>query len=107
VDELRELAHEEGLPFSEESAEQAIAFVTQLRDYHRPSAFLIGNGNVRLLWASSHGEQIGLQFLGKFEVQYLLMARRESRLATVMGADQIDSIMRYIQAAGLAQLFRR
>jgi hypothetical protein len=107
IEQLKEIAEEENLPFSQVSADQALSFVLQLNGSRRPSAFLIGNGNVRLVWSSQKGEQVGLQFLGNGEVQFVLIARREQNLSTSMGTDLPDAVMRFIAAAGLSHLVRR
>jgi hypothetical protein len=106
ITDLREIAKDEEGLFNEESAKEGERFASKLTTHRRPSVFLVANGNLRLLWASDAGEQIGLQFIGNSEVQYVLMARRDEKIATVMGVDRVDAIMRYINAAGLAQLFR-
>jgi hypothetical protein len=107
IEQLKEIAEEEDLPFSDSSADQALSFVLQLSGSRRPSAFLIGNGNVRLVWSSQKGEQVGLQFRGNEEVQFVLIARREQNLSTSMGADLPDTVMRFIAAAGLSHLVMR
>jgi hypothetical protein len=101
--ELRELAAEEGLPFSEKSAAYALQFALKIVASVRPGAFLLGNGNVRLLW-SRKSEQIGLQFLTDGSVQFVLFASRGDRIATLMGDDGSGEILRHISSAGLRHL---
>ena len=105
LDELRGIAREEELLFSEASAAEALAFAQGLDATQCPGAFLIGNGNVRLLW-SVGPEQIGLQFKGNGTVQFVLFAKRRERIATVMGDDDVQAIPRQITAAGLRHLLR-
>jgi hypothetical protein len=104
VEELGSIAQDEALEFNEASADQALNFAMKVQGCSRPSAFLIGNGNVRLLWTHPSGQQIGLQFLGDDEIQFILVARRDEKLATTMGADRADAVLRYIAAAGLSRL---
>jgi hypothetical protein len=84
VDELREVAAEEELPFSESSATAARAFCEHHGRSIRPSIFLVGNGNVRLVWENDEGEQIGLQFRAdRSRVQCILFKRREDGISTI------------------------
>lgn len=104
IDELRAIAAEEELPFVEASAREALAFANELNATSRPGAFLVGNGCVRLLWAADP-EQIGLQFKGDGTIQYVLFARRPAQVATHMGTDDKETILRQVTAVGLRHLF--
>lgn len=104
VSELRNIAAEEELPFIESSAREALAFAKELNATSRPGAFLVGNGCVRLLWTDGP-EQIGLQFRGDQTIQYVMFARRAGQVATHMGGDDKETILRQITAIGLRHLF--
>lgn len=105
IAELRGIADDEAMPFSEESAREADAFARELNATRRPGAFLLANGNVRLLWDNGQ-EQIGLQFMGDGTVQYVMFARRGLRTATAMGGDEIGAVSRHITAIGLRHLLQ-
>ncbi len=104
IDELRALAAEEGVPFSDESALAAVVFARELNATKRPGAFLVGNGNVRLLW-TDEPEQIGLQFRDARVVQFVMLGRRGPLLASHMGEDDAEGVLRHVTAAGLRHLF--
>jgi hypothetical protein len=103
VDELRVIAADEELPFCKASAEQALQFARGINASRRPSAFLVGNGNVRLLWTLG-AEQIGLQFKDAGIVQYVMIAHRSGQIAQHMGTDDADVVRRQIAAVGLRHL---
>lgn len=104
IDELKQIAAEEELPFSPESAIQAKDFARNIAAAVQPSAFLVGNGNVRLLWTQGV-EQIGLQFLpDEHAIQYVMFAKRAGRTSSHMGSDDSSTILRQISALGLRHL---
>ncbi|WP_174279910.1 hypothetical protein [Sphingomonas bacterium] len=103
VDALRAGAADEDVPFSEASARAALDFARDLRATRQPGAFLIGNGNIRLLWTEGE-EQIGLQFQNGGKVQFVMFARRATRMVTHMGDDDATGIKRQIVASGLRHL---
>jgi len=104
IEDLRTIAEAEGAPFSAESAEQALKFVTEFKPSIRPSAFLVGNGNVRLVWVAASGEQVGLQFRGADEIQYVLFKSRQGKLVHVMGTDTHAGCVETVRALGLSRL---
>jgi hypothetical protein len=101
MDELRVIAADEGLGFSEDSAASAVAFARSLNRSRQPSAFLLGNGKVRLLWVTEANEQIGLQFRSDEQVQFVLFKLREKRLVHTMGSDTSSGVLQTIAAMGL------
>ncbi len=106
LEELRDLAEEEELKFSQGSADLAWKFAVGLNAEVRPGAFLLSNGNVRLLW-SRNREQIGLQFHENGIVQFVLFVDRGGRVSTLMGDDWQEDIARHIASAGLRHLLKR
>jgi len=106
IDELRDIAEDECLAFSQQSADAALDLATKLHATVRPSAFLIGNGNVRLVWNNAFGEQIGLQFLDGRDIQYVLFTKRGDRLAQTFGNDDQSAVLRLVSAIGLRHLLR-
>ena len=105
ISDLKEISIEEELPYNEKSAQDSIDFAKSINSSVKPSAFLIGNGNIRLLWLKNN-EQIGLQFLGDGLVQYVMFARREKQIAPHMGSDDTETITRQISALGLRHLLK-
>lgn len=68
------------------------------KGYKRPFITLLDNGNIRILWKNQEGEQIGLQFLGGKQVQYVLFALRENGImARASGRDTINGVNKWCQ----------
>jgi hypothetical protein len=102
--DLRDIAIEEDIPVSDESLEAASKFASTLVDARTPSAFLIGNGNTRLLWVNDDGEQVGLQFREKARVQYIFFKRVEGEIDEIMGLKSSSTILDFIEKVGLRHL---
>ena len=86
--ELRETAADEELPYENHSAAAARAFCEHHGRSIRPSIFLVGNGNVRLVWENDQDEQIGLQFRAdRAKVQCILFKRRDDGIATITATE--------------------
>jgi hypothetical protein len=102
--DLRDIAIEEDIPLSEESLAQASKFASTLVDARTPSAFLIGNGNTRLLWVNDDGEQVGLQFREKARVQYIFFKRSQGDIDEIMGLKSASTILNFIEQVGLRHL---
>ena len=103
IAQLHEISAEEELPYSDRSAEYALSFAKSVSASVRPSAFLIGNGNTRLLWTLEE-EQIGLQFLPNGMIQYVMFVKRGEQIAPHMGSDDASTILGQISALGLRHL---
>lgn len=103
IRELNAISADEDLNFNEQSAAEALEFSENLNSSRRPSAFLVGNGNIRLLWTRD-GEQVGLQFKGNKIIQYVIFVRRGDTIATHMGMDDSATIMKQISALGVRRL---
>jgi hypothetical protein len=93
-DRLRELrvdAQVEGEAFSAASASDLRQFIQSVGVTKGPAIFLLDNGNIRALWRSLDGQQVGLQFLGGRRTQFVIFAWRENpRMMTrVTGIDSI------------------
>ena len=94
LEELREAAVEEAVPFSEESAATARAFCEHHGRSIRPSVFLVGNGNVRLVWENDEDEQIGLQFRAdRARVQCILFKRRHDGISAITVMETNGGVM--------------
>lgn len=97
VDALRELAEEEGETLDEASADAALAFAARLIAARRPGAFLV-NGNIRLLWDSEGGQQVGLQFRGGEKIQFVIFQRDGGDLGSLMGTRSTEAVYAMITA---------
>jgi hypothetical protein len=102
--DLRDIAIEEDIPLSDESLAEASKFASTLVDARTPSAFLIGNGNTRLLWINDDGEQVGLQFREKARVQYIFFKRAQGEIDEIMGLKSASTILDFIEKVGLRHL---
>jgi hypothetical protein len=106
ISDLKVDARAEGHQVSAASESDLWAFLNTKVFIHRPYITLLDNGNLRALWKNSEGEQIGLQFRGSKEVQYVLFARRQNGdfIARASGRDTLANIGRQIDAHELRRL---
>lgn len=106
IDRLKILATEEGVETSAASESDLRAFLDSVAPSRRPYIALLDNGNFRAVWKNAEQEQVGLQFLGDSEVQYVLFALRPSRrfMARAAGRDVLMHIERWIEGYGLSRL---
>lgn len=106
VDGLKDLAIEEGTEISIASERDLWAFLDSVAASRRPYIALLDNGNFRAVWRNSEQEQVGLQFLGDGEVQYVLFALRPPNrfMARAAGRDVLTHIKRWIEGYGLSRL---
>jgi hypothetical protein len=93
INELREIASDDEIPFRENSAEQAIDWIRELAPTVKPSIFLVNNGNIRLVWHRGK-EQLGIQFLGDGNAQFVYLGLD----------DQHERVFGSIRAAELRRL---
>jgi hypothetical protein len=102
---LRVEAEIDRVPFSDASLSDFQAFMREIRPV-RPSLFLNDNGNLRALWKNNRREQIGLQFLGDGNVQFVIFKERKGTLgmARLAGIDAKDKILAHIKASGVEGL---
>jgi hypothetical protein len=99
---LRIEAETDRNPFSDASLIDFQAFMRETGTRSRPSLFLNDNGNLRALWKNDRREQIGLQFLGEGNIQFVIFGQRRGTLgmARVAGIDAKDKILGHIKASG-------
>ena len=104
---LKEIAAEEGFAVSPGSEKALKAFLAATSFTKRPYITLLDNGNVRVFWEDkATGEQVGLQFLGGDQVQYVIFARRgrQGYIARSAGRDLVTNMESQIDANGLRRL---
>jgi len=109
LEELKEIAVEDGYEISSASEKALRAFLAATPFSKRPYITLLDNGNVRALWEDeTAGEQIGLQFLNRDFVQFVIFVRRErdgeSYIARAAGRDLITNIVGQIENHCLRRL---
>ncbi len=98
---LRIEAEIDRIPFSDASFTDFQSFMREIGSRVRPSLFLNDNGNLRALWKNDRREQIGLQFLGESNIQFVIFKQRKGSLAMarVAGIDANDKILGHIKAS--------
>jgi hypothetical protein len=106
IQALRIEAEIDQVPFSHASYAEFRDFIRQVPARVRPAIFLRDNGNLRALWKNDNQEQIGLQFLGGGDVQYVILKRRPNRkLTTHSGVASRGELLALIRAVGATVLF--
>jgi len=92
--ELRIDAESSGEPFSDASLDDLWVFLDSFPNATRPAIFLLDNGNLRALWKNEAKEQVGLQFLGNGEVQFVIFSQRQNPpiMAREAGAGPLSAI---------------
>jgi hypothetical protein len=103
--ELKADAGSNGEPFSEASLHDLRAFLDPLPLANRPAIFLLDNGNLRALW-KSEAEQVGLQFLGDGQVQYVMFSRprQAEHVSRRAGVQALSAIRALIATSALEHL---
>ena len=104
---LRIESYSEGIPFSETSLSDFLAFQRENSPRKRPALFVTDHGNIRAVWRTGE-EQIGLQFLGNREVQFVIFsarARSKSSINRFAGNIGQDDVMGFARTAGIQHLF--
>ena len=106
IQELKADAQIEGYTVSESSERDLLRFLDEYVFTQRPFITVLDNGNLRALWKNEKGENLGIQFLGKDQVQYVFFAYRADQdfIARVSGRDSLTYIGRHIEALGLERL---
>ena len=104
IDDLRCLAAEEDLVFSEASKLLALGFLEKVGASERPSAFLDEGGSIRLVW-SDDGNQIALTFLPNKMIHYVLIRTLNGNLSPNTGRANEQTLIRIVSAIGLNALF--
>lgn len=104
--ELRAAAHEDQIPWSQDSSDAVWSFLSFFPKSHRPTIVLTNAGNLAAIWESGRDRHIALQFLSQDLVQYTLLSRRlgaHSRSHT-SGRDTPNGVLQQIAAMGLLDL---
>jgi hypothetical protein len=104
LQELRYDAASSGAPVSESSIRDFAYLLRKAQPARRPSIFLLDNGNIRSLWLNDKKEQVGLQFLGDGEVQFVIFVRRPTLMAREHGVESLSVMFAKICSSGAAHL---
>lgn len=106
IAELREYGIEDGVIVNPASEKDFWSFVKSLPAARPGSLVLMDNGNLRAVWKGEQGSHLGLQFLGRRMVEYVIFKRRPraKQVSRVAGADTFDGIKRQIAAFELSAL---
>jgi hypothetical protein len=106
MEEIRSLALEESIEISPLSEADLMRFLGSVTAKERPKLFLLENGNIRAVWKGLENEQIGLQFLGNRQVQYVIFSHRlnPSEAVQSYGRDTTEGVLGQIRALGLSRL---
>jgi hypothetical protein len=103
LNELGDIAKEEGIPFNAKSREQARKWLKLTGASKPPRVYLLANGNTRLVW--SDGErQIGIQFFGEATIQFVSLGDPDgqervfgtaalSKLGCIIRGLEMDSVV--------------
>jgi transcriptional regulator with XRE-family HTH domain len=108
--ELAACAAEERIETSASSNADLWRFLATHPGARPPALYLLENGNYRAMWWNDRGEQLGLQFRGNGEVQYVLFAKRDDApggMGRSSGRDGFRGIERLLDAFDLRRLIRR
>lgn len=106
IEDLKAIAADEGIDVSTDSERDLRLFLSSLAFMRRPCVVLLDNGNFRAMWKNTDCEQIGLQFQGGGQVQFVLFALRlpERFMARSTGRDTLECVQRQIDAHDLRRL---
>lgn len=106
IDDLKVIADEEGIDVCVESEHDLWSFLGSVTFTQRPYVTLLDNGNLRAIWKNADYEQIGLQFRGNREVQFVLFSLRtpEGFMARSAGRDTLQNVVRHIDCNDLSRL---
>jgi hypothetical protein len=99
IQALRIEAEIDQVPFSNASHAEFRNFMRQVVARVCPAIFLRDNGNLRALWKNNDQEQIGLQFLGGRDVQFVILKRRpDGKLTSLSGVASSSELLTLIKA---------
>lgn len=95
-----------GISLNKASEGDFWTFLMAQNFFWKSKLFLLDNGNLRAVWKSEMGDQIGLQFLGSGAIQYVIFKHRPraANVSRVAGRDTLDGVRGQISALGLDNL---
>lgn len=72
IDDLREMAEDEGFTVAEASIKDFWIFFSTLSPYQKAELAVNPNENLRAIWDDNHGNHVGIQFRGAGVLQYVI-----------------------------------
>jgi len=106
--ELIRIGRDEGYEISQPSLADLFRFVRSNNIASRPYIVLVESGNFRAVWKDADGRQVGLQFLGSGEVQFVFLGRPSAGgFARSAGRDTFAGIWRQLSSNGLRALVEK
>ena len=99
--ELREVASDEGVAWSDASEEAFRSFLKKYRPTSRPAIFVSDAGALRATWEGS-GAEIHLSFLEGEKIGFVLL--RPAALPISGGAASVSELLAFLGAAGMSDL---
>ena len=109
VESLRSDGATEDLAINETSEADFWSFVKSSFETKRAGLVLLDSGNLRAVWKSDDGSQLGLQFLGGRMVEYVYFVRRPAanEMSRGAGRDTLDAVKAQIRTWNLTSLVYR
>lgn len=106
IDVLRSYGESEEIAVEAASERDFWHFVRSKSFTRKAQLVLMDSGNLRAVWKSPDGTHLGLQFLGRQRVEYVIFKCRPatSHVSRVAGVDTLDGVARQIDAFDLASL---
>ena len=103
IQELSKSAEQDNFPIKFASEHDFWRFVSRWPHIRQGNLALLENGNLRAVWKDEQGSHLGLQFLGRSMVQFVIFDRRKEaqEVSRVAGRNTIDGLERQIQAFDL------
>ena len=100
---LHNFATGDGYSLNQGSVDDFWLFVRTEYDIRKANVVLIDNGNLRMMWKDRQDSQLGLQFLGNNEIQYVIFKQRHNarHVSRVAGRDTFEGVKRQIEAFDL------
>ncbi|MCP4143547.1 MAG: hypothetical protein GY755_25220 [Chloroflexi bacterium] len=103
---LAEIAEEDDITINSDSETDLWRFLKRLSFIKQPKLFLLENGNFRIVWKGGLDEQIGLQFLGKGQIQFVMFSKptHSNQVSRIRGRSDFDGIARHMEASATSDL---
>jgi hypothetical protein len=103
---LRQMADEDGLPWSDQSESGLRSCLGAIRPRTRPLIVHLDSGNLRAIWKADDERQVGVQFLGLDDVQYVIFLRRPdaSFVTQIAARDTVSGLLDQLRSLDLTDL---
>ena len=97
---------EEGITLNAESTVDLFSFIKTMAFTKQASLVLMDNGDIRAVWQGESGGHLALRFLGRGQVQFVIIRHRTKRheVSRVTGTDGFEVIKKQVRLYGLATL---